>query len=304
MDGPAPNGEGHDSDASLAKCTKALRGMDRLIVAFSGGADSSCLLALAARTLGPTNVLAAVGVSPSLPQRELVAARELAGRLGIELVEVPTGELNDPQYAANPANRCYFCKHDLFTRLAELARSRGFSAIISGANADDAGDVRPGLAAGRELGVRNPLMEAGLTKADVRELSRRMGLPTWDKPAMACLASRVPYGQPITADRLARVEQAENALRDWGFVACRVRDHDTVARIEVPAEDFSRLLAVRDELVRRLKTLGFTYVSMDLGGLRSGSMNELLPRIGLVQHETSPQVATGTNGAVARCRNR
>lgn len=265
-----------DLELRLSRCQQVLRDLGKVVVAFSAGVDSTYLLALAAATLGTEHVLAGIGVSPSLPQRELASARELAGRLGVELVEVPTGELDNPQYAANPARRCYFCKHDLFTRLRELAQSRSFNAVVSGANADDAGDFRPGLDAGRELGVRNPLMEAGLTKADVRELSRRLGLPTWDKPAMACLASRVPYDSPITPERLSRIEQAEQAIRDLGFRQVRVRDHGTLARIEVPPDDLGRLLEARDQAVSRLLAVGYTYVSMDLVGFRSGSGNEAL----------------------------
>ncbi len=265
--------------ARLDLCRDILRDCQRVVVAFSAGVDSTFLLAVAVQTLGTGNVLAAIGVSPSLPKRELASARELADRLGVTLAEIATGELDDPQYAANPAQRCYFCKHDLFTRLAVTAKERGFTAIVSGANADDVGDFRPGLKAGAELGVRNPLMDAGLTKGDVRELSRRMDLPTWDKPAMACLASRVPYGHPITAQRLARIERAEQAIKDLGFRQVRVRDHDAVARIEVPSEDLHRLLASRLEVTAQLKQCGYTFVAMDLSGFRSGSANEVLPQL-------------------------
>jgi uncharacterized protein len=263
----------------MEKCRGILRQCWRVVVAFSAGVDSTYVLALAAETLGADNVLAAIGVSPSLPQRELASAHDLARRFGVELIEIPTGELENSQYVANPANRCYFCKHDLFTRLTSLAKTRGFAAVVSGANADDAGDFRPGLKAGAELGVRNPLMETGLSKADIRELSRRMGLPTWDKPAMACLASRVPYGHAITAERLARIERAEQAIRDMGFRQVRVRDHDTVARIEVPIEDLPRLLGARLAVVSELRKCGYTFVSMDLSGFRSGSANEALPTL-------------------------
>jgi uncharacterized protein len=231
-----------DTQKKLAACADSLRQLGRVVVAFSAGVDSTFLLSLAAETLGPANVLAAVGVSPSLPQRELASARELAGKFGAELIEVPTGEMENPQYAANPARRCYFCKHDLFTRLLALAKTRGYRAVISGANADDTGDFRPGLSAGAELGVRNPLLEAGLTKAEIRALSRQRGLPTWDKPAMACLASRVPYDSPITPARLGRIEQ----------------------------------MASREQIVRQLKAAGYVYVAADLAGLRSGSGNEML----------------------------
>ncbi len=263
-------------EAKREHCVSLLQNSKRVVVAFSAGVDSTFLLALAAETLGPENVLAAIGVSPSLANRELQEARQIARRLNVELVEVLTGEMDNPQYLSNPSYRCYFCKQDLFTRLTKLAQSRGFHAVLSGANADDAGDFRPGMKAGEELGVRNPLMEANLSKSDIRELSRRMGLPTWDKPAMACLASRVPYGEVISAERLSRIERAEQAIRDLGFRQVRVRDHQTVARIEVPAKDLPRLLELRDCVSSALKQLGYVYIAMDLQGFRSGSANEAM----------------------------
>ncbi|NLX57764.1 MAG: ATP-dependent sacrificial sulfur transferase LarE [Phycisphaerae bacterium] len=273
-------GSGDDIDQKLSRCRSILLEMKSAVVAFSAGVDSTFLLALAVDVLGGNRVLAAIGVSPSLPQRELTAARELADRFGIELTEIATGELDNPEYAANPAQRCYFCKRDLFSRLSALAQERGLGVVLSGANADDTGDFRPGMQAGTELGVRSPLLEAELTKADIRELSRLMGLPTWDKPAMACLASRVPYGETITSERLARIERAEQAIRDMGFRQVRVRDHGDVARIEIPADDLARLVGMRTEAVVRLKGCGYTFVSMDLEGFRSGSFNEILSRSG------------------------
>ncbi len=263
-------------EQKLDRCADTLRALKRVVVAFSAGVDSTFLLALATETLGADLVLAAVGVSPSLPERELAEARHYAETLGVELVEVVTGEMDDPRYASNPAERCYFCKHDLFERLTDLAAKRDAGVVVSGANADDTGDFRPGLRAGRELGVRNPLMESGLTKADIRELSRRMSVPTWDKPAMACLASRVPYGQPITPEVLKRVERTEAALHDLGFRACRVRCHGQVARIELPVDDFSRAIECREAIVAAASDAGFSYIGLDLKGLRSGSMNEVL----------------------------
>ncbi len=267
-----------DIDHKLAVCRSILHQLGNVVVAFSAGVDSTFLLALAVETLRANRVLAAIGVSPSLPQRELASARDLAARLGVELVETPTGEMDNPQYTANPVERCYFCKHDLFSRLISIAKERGFTAVVSGANDDDAGDYRPGLKAGAELGIRDPLMEARLSKADIRELSRRMGLPTWNKPAAACLASRLPYGETITREKLNRIEQAERLLHDQGFDALRVRDHGGLARIEVEAiriEDLARE-EVRVAITRELKGLGFAYVSLDLEGYRIGSMNEPL----------------------------
>jgi uncharacterized protein len=267
---------GTDLPARLAACRRILRDLGSIVVAFSAGVDSTLLLALTREVLGREKVLAAVGVSPSLPARERQAGHDLAARLDVELVEVETGEMDDPRYAANPPDRCYFCKRDLFLRLKDLAASRRFAALASGANADDTGDFRPGLRACAELGVRSPLLEAGLTKADIREASRAMGLPTWDKPARACLASRVPYGETITPETVARIEKAENVLQDLGFAQCRVRDHGRIARIEVPEADQERLLAERRPIREALSKLGYTYVTLDLAGFRSGSMNQVL----------------------------
>jgi len=265
-----------DLAGRVERCRQRLRGLRKVVVAFSGGVDSTFLLALAAGTLGADNVLAAIGVSPSLAGREHGEAVALARTIGVELAEVQTGELDDPGYAANPKDRCYHCKMDVFGRLAALAKQRGFDAVVSGANADDTGDFRPGLRAGEELSVVNPLMDAGLTKADIRAASRAMGLPTWNKPAYACLASRVPYGQRITAARLGRIEQAEAILHGLGLIGCRVRDHGEIARIEVPADRIESAAAARERIVGPLKELGYTYVALDLQGFRSGSMNETL----------------------------
>jgi uncharacterized protein len=271
---PEPNQS--DLAARRDACCRILRNLERVVVAFSAGVDSTLLAALAAETLGPANVVAAMGLSPSLPQRERDDGRRLARAIGVELVELETHELADAHYAANPTNRCFYCKRELFQRLKTLAAARGFPAVVCGANADDRGDFRPGLQAGEELGVRAPLMEAGLTKRDVRDLSRTLGLPTAEKPASACLASRVPYDEPITAERLGRIERAENALKDLGFAACRVRDHAPVARIEVPAAAIPRLVEAGPAVVDALIAAGYAYVTVDLAGLRSGSMNEVL----------------------------
>lgn len=255
-----------------------LRGAGRVVVAFSAGVDSTVVLKVALDTLGRENVLAATGVSPSLAQRELESVRELARAMEAPLELIPTAEIDDPNYAANPSNRCYYCKTELYTKLTALANERGFAVVLNGVNLDDQGDYRPGLKAAGEWNVRAPLHEAGMTKADVRALARHLGLPNWEKPALACLSSRIPYGTAVTIESLSRIEQAEAWLYDRGFSNFRVRHHDKLARIEVGVEDLVRLCAepLRGEVVREFKRLGYAYVTVDLQGFRSGSGNEVL----------------------------
>ncbi|HSK08387.1 MAG TPA: ATP-dependent sacrificial sulfur transferase LarE [Vicinamibacterales bacterium] len=248
-----------------------------VIVAFSGGVDSAYLAVVAADALGP-RALAVTADSPSYPSSHRQAALRLVERFGLRHEMLQTAELERPEYRANPANRCYYCKDELYGRLAALARDRGFAAVLDGNNADDRGDYRPGRQAAREHGVRSPLDEAGLTKADIRELSRDRGLPTWDQPASACLSSRIPYDSEVTVEKLRMIEQAEEVLQSFGFRQCRVRHHGEVARLELPPEEMGRALApeVRDGLVRDLKAIGYRYVSLDLQGYRQGSLNEVL----------------------------
>lgn len=261
----------------IDNCQSILRSLQSVVVGFSAGVDSTFLLAMAVDVLGTENVIAAMGISPSLARRERQAGQDLAQQLGAELVEIETGELTDPNYAANPPDRCFYCKSDLFARLRKLATERGFRTVLSGANANDTGDFRPGLKAGKELGVRSPLLEAGLSKDDIRAASRAMNLPTWNKPASACLASRVPYGQKVTEEVLGRIEAAEDALKDLGFAQCRLRDHYPVARIEITTDNLPKVVELRGQVVEAIKAVGYTYVTLDLEGFRSGSMNDVLP---------------------------
>jgi len=255
-----------------------LRDLHRVVVAYSGGVDSTFLLKAAVDTLGAENVLACMSVGPSEPSNQCEKAREIARSIGVEMMTVEAGELDDPHFTANNADRCFHCKSHLCRMLLEIARNRGFDHVVFGVNVDDLGDFRPGNRAMKAHGVRSPLAEAGLTKNDIRELSRRAGLPTADQPASPCLASRIPYGLEVTEQRLRQIDQAETFLRSLGFVEFRVRHHDSVARIEVPAAQIAKIMAepVRSKVVEHLKSLGFQFVTLDLQGFRSGSLNESL----------------------------
>lgn len=250
----------------------------RLLTAYSGGVDSTLVAVAARRTLGRDAAPAAIGDSASLPRRELNEARTIARQMDFELIEVSPGEQSDTRYQANAGDRCYFCKTHLYATLHELAARRGIPYIANGTNADDPGDHRPGLRAADEAEIVSPLLEAGFTKQDVRTLARHWNLPNADKPAAACLASRIPYGTAVTPERLTRVEQAEDVLHALGFRGFRVRHHETVARIELPPDQWPRLLEPgrRDEVIDRLRALDYTYVALDLAGFRSGSGNALL----------------------------
>ncbi|MEW5813983.1 MAG: ATP-dependent sacrificial sulfur transferase LarE [Spirochaetota bacterium] len=255
-----------------------LKSYNKVIVAYSGGVDSVFLLKVAAECLGSHRVTACIGVSESLARSEYDQAMKIAEQIGTEVKVVYPKEMDNPDYQANPADRCFFCKSELYQLLNEAARMDECDAVLCGTNADDPGDFRPGLQAARKFNVVSPLEEAGLTKADIRSLSKELGLPTWNKPAQPCLASRLPYGFKITPEKLKQIEEGETYLRSLGFKELRVRHHDKLVRIEVPAARIPELIEEprRNEVVAFFKKLGFTFVSVDLQGFRSGSANETL----------------------------
>jgi len=270
-----------DDQGNLEQRVELLRGilkeMGRVVVAMSGGVDSMTLAVMANQVLGGA-ALAVTADSASLPRRELASAIDLAEQFGVQLRVIQTEEVQDARYAANTPQRCYFCKSIMFERLEQVRREFEAQWICSGENLDDIGDYRPGGRAGAEFGVRAPLKEAGMGKAEIRVLARQLGLPIWEKPASACLSSRIPYGMMVTPEKLRQVEAAEEVLLKLGFRQQRVRHHGDVARIEVAVDEMMALVERADEVVDRLKEIGFMYVALDLQGYRRGSLNEAIAR--------------------------
>jgi pyridinium-3,5-biscarboxylic acid mononucleotide sulfurtransferase len=262
----------------LEKLRTIIRSTEGAVVAFSGGVDSTFLLKVASELLGD-NVIAVTANSETYPKRELEEAKLFAKTQGIRHIVIETLELEIAGFADNPPDRCFYCKHELFSKLTDIAKKNGLKYVFDGSNFDDRNDHRPGMRAAKQLGVVSPLKQAEMTKEDIRELSKEFGLSTWNKPSFACLSSRFPYGTKITPDKLVVIGEAEDFIRDLGFQELRVRHHDTIARIEVGKADLGRIVAFADQITDKLKSLGFLYVTLELSGYKTGSMNYTLAEV-------------------------
>lgn len=263
---------------SIRSLEKYLQRYENAVVALSGGVDSSLVAKIASDVFG-SKAIAVISASESLPESERRLAVELCAEIGIPFREIKTTELQDPNYRANDGNRCFVCKSYLYQELQAFAELEGYDVVLDGANADDLSDYRPGRKAAKDHNIKSPLAELGIDKSKVREIAKQLQLPNWNKPASACLASRIPYGTEVTREVLSLVEQAEEIMREAGFLQFRVRHHDSVARIEIAPDEFDRIIENRETISRQMKELGYKFVSLDLDGFRSGSMNELLVQI-------------------------
>ena len=263
---------------SIRSLKKYLEQYESAVVALSGGVDSSLVAKIASKVFG-SKAIDVISASESLPESERRLAVKLCAEIGIPFREIKTTELLDPNYRANDGNRCFVCKSYLYRELQTFAQHEGYEVVLDGANADDLSDYRPGRQAAKDHNIKSPLAELGINKAKVREIAKQLQLPNWNKPASACLASRIPYGTEVTREVLSLVEQAEEIMREAGFLQFRVRHHDSVARIEIAPDEFARIIENRETITRQMKELGYKFVSLDLEGFRSGSMNELLVQI-------------------------
>jgi len=268
-----------DTENKFNRLKEDITKLEKVVVGFSGGVDSTLMLKISIDVLGSENVWAVTGDSESLMPEELDLCRELASSLGLateNYIEIKTDELKDPDYKKNPEDRCFYCKRELFGRLAEIAGKTGAKYVLDGSNADDLDDWRPGREAAKKMNVVSPLADAGITKDEIREIARELGLPNWEKPALACLASRIPYGSEITAEKLFQVAEAERFIKSLGFSQFRVRHHGNMARIEFVKDEIGRIFenGMADRISSQLKIIGFTYITVDLAGYRRGSMNE------------------------------